>query len=182
MRRLAFMIALLGTGTGVPIRAWRRNPRIGAAYPALVTRGLVGSGSSERATLEHIGRRSGIRRLTPVHPEATKDGVRILVPLGSRSEWARNVLAAGRCRLQLHGDVIELEEPALVPGSEVGDTPGIIRRAMAALGFAYLELRAVARSAGELDAEPQRQTAPGVRLGPAPLETKRDIVAVGGAS
>ena len=73
--------------------------------PRLLQRGLAGGAKSEIGTLEHFGRMSGVRRLTPVHPEPTPAGFRVMVPLGSHSQWARNVLAAGHCRLQLH-DVV----------------------------------------------------------------------------
>ena len=43
------------------------------------------------------------------------------MPLGDRSEWARNVLAAGHCRMQLHDVVYELDEPVLLDPTEVPD-------------------------------------------------------------
>jgi deazaflavin-dependent oxidoreductase (nitroreductase family) len=127
---------------------WRRHPRLGTTFvnsrvnPILLGSGLAGRKGSEFGTLEHVGRRSGIHRFTPVHPEATDDGFRILVPLGENSEWARNVLAAGTCRLRVHDVTYELDRPEFVPAAKVDDVPAIIRRAMTALGFEYLELRA----------------------------------------
>jgi hypothetical protein len=112
--------------------------------PALIHRGLAGGERSEIAMLEHVGRRSGVERLTPVHPDATATGFRIIVPLGAQSEWARNVLAAGHCRMHLHDQVYELDEPALVEADRATDLPWPVRRAMAALGFRYLELRTFA--------------------------------------
>jgi len=87
---------------------------------------------------------SGVRRLTPVHPEPTPAGFRIIVPLGLRSEWARNVIAAGHCRLQLHDQVFDLDEPAMVDAGEAKDLPWPLRRVLAALGFQYLNLRTFA--------------------------------------
>ncbi|HEX5825261.1 MAG TPA: hypothetical protein VFY18_12455, partial [Candidatus Limnocylindrales bacterium] len=81
---------------------------------------------------------------TPVHPEPTREGFRIVVPLGMQSEWARNVIAAGRCRMQLHDQVFDLDEPAMVDAREAKDLPGPLRRVMAALGFKYLDLRTLA--------------------------------------
>jgi deazaflavin-dependent oxidoreductase (nitroreductase family) len=140
--------------TGVAL--WRRNPRLGSGVvnaivnPRLMRSGFAGSGPSELAALEHIGRRSGLRRVTPVHPEPMPGGFRILVPLGPRSEWARNVLAAGHCRLQLHDTVYELDEPKLVTASEAGHLPGPVRRLASALGFEYLLLRQFAAIPGTL--------------------------------
>jgi hypothetical protein len=138
---------------------WRRNPRIGTAFvnsvvnPVVVRRGLAGDGRSELGTLEHVGRRSGVRRLTPVHPEPTPVGFRVIVPLGRRSEWARNVMAAGHCRLQLHDQVFDLDEPAMIEASEAKDLPRPLRRVLRALGFRYLTLHRFAVHRGGLDPE-----------------------------
>lgn len=126
---------------------WRRHPRMGTGFvnavvnPALVRRGFAGSGRSEVGTLEHVGRTSGVLRLTPVHPEPTAHGFRVVVPLGVESEWARNVLAAGHCRLTLHDQVFELDEPEMVDASAVDDLPWVLRRIMGMLGFRYLFLK-----------------------------------------
>jgi deazaflavin-dependent oxidoreductase (nitroreductase family) len=150
MRRLVMCVAALGAIGGLArlgLAAWRRNPRIGTRFvnsvvnPRLLDRGLAGGAASELGTLEHVGRRSGARRMTPVHPEPIPDGFRIVVPLGDQSQWARNVLAAGHCRLQLHDHVYELDEPKLIPASEADDLPGPVRSVMSALGFRYLTLR-----------------------------------------
>ena len=160
MRKIVSVIAVstvLGCVAAAAAGIWRRNPRIGAAFvnsvvnPGLLRRGLSGGRASEIGTLEHVGRRSGVRRLTPVHPEPTRDGFRVLVPLGVQSQWAGNVIAAGRCRLQLHDQVFELDEPAMVPASEAEGVPWAVRRVMAALGFRYLNLRTFASSPGTLD-------------------------------
>lgn len=149
-------LAAVVTGTVV---YWRRNPRIGTRFvnavvnPALLRRGLAGGKKSEIATIEHVGRRSGIRRLTLVHPEPTAEGFRVMLPLGPHSEWARNVLAAGHCRLQLHELVYDLDEPAMVPASEVGDLPLAVQGVMRALGFQYLKLRTFGVNPGSLEPE-----------------------------
>ena len=92
MRRIVrYSVALVAFAAtmGGAVVYWRRNPRVGTAFvnsvvnPGLLRRGLAGAGASELGTLEHFGRKSGIRRLTPVHPEPTRDGFRIVVPLGS---------------------------------------------------------------------------------------------------
>jgi deazaflavin-dependent oxidoreductase (nitroreductase family) len=153
MRKIAVALAVpvaIGAGLVEAARIWRRDPRVGTAFvntvvnPVLLRRGLAGHGRSEIATLEHVGRRSGIKRLTPVHPEPTQDGFRIVVPLGMRSEWARNVIAAGHCRIQLHDQIVDLEEPTMVDAQEATDLSWPVRRSMAALGFKYLDLRTLA--------------------------------------
>lgn len=160
MRRLVKLLATL-LALGAIVRAavayWRRHPRVGThlmnavVNPLILRRGLAGGERSEIGTIEHVGRVSGIRRYTPVHPERTADGFRIIVPLGPHSEWARNVVHAGHCRLQLHDTVYELDEPALVPASEVSELPIVARTLMGALGFEYLRLRTFGEHPGLLE-------------------------------
>ena len=159
MRKLALsagMVAAIAAGIVV---AWRRNPRIGTRFvneklnPFLVERGLAGAGRSELGTLEHIGRRTGTRHLTPIHPVATEDGFRITVPLGETSEWARNVLSAGHCRMQLQGTVYELDEPVLLAAGELGEMRAPATWIFEGLGYRYLLLRSFAERRGTLDEE-----------------------------
>lgn len=156
MRTLIVISGLGAAALGAAFVAWRRDPRIGSAFvnsvvnPWLLRRGFAGGRHSEIGSLEHVGRRSGIRRLTLVHPEPTRGGFRVMVPLGTQSEWAKNVLAAGCCRLQLHEQVYELDEPKLVRADEVQDLPGLARGVMGALGFRYLTLRTVNVTTGAL--------------------------------
>ncbi len=159
MRRIIVIVATataLGATVGAAVAFWRRDPRVGSAFvnsvvnPRLLGRGLAGGAKSGIGTLEHVGRTSGMRRLTPVHPEPTPGGVRILVPLGPHSQWARNVLAAGHCRLQLHDVVYDLDEPVMIPASEVHGLPSGVRRGMVALGFEYLTLRTFSSAPGTL--------------------------------
>lgn len=155
MHKLMFLVIGLG-GLVVLVAAWMRNTRIGAGFanevvnPYLIRRGLSGSGASELATLEHVGRRSGMRRLTPLHVIPTPEGVRFAVPLGDRSEWARNVLAAGRCRMQYHDMLVELDEPRLLAPAEVPGMGRLTGRVTAWLGWRYLVLRHVSERPGAL--------------------------------
>ena len=144
LARATLVVGILGCGAAL---AWRRDPRVGTRFmnavinPAIVRRGLAGGRSSEIGMLEHVGRRSGIDRTTPVRPVPTADGFRIVVPLGRESRWARNVLSAGHCRLRLHERTYELDEPVMVPPSMVDGLGAATRRMQGALGFQYLLLR-----------------------------------------
>jgi hypothetical protein len=137
--------------------AWMRYTRIGAGFandvvnPYLVRRGLSGSGASELATLEHVGRRTGIRRLTPLHAIPTADGVRFAVPLGDRSEWARNVLTAGRCRMRYHDMLVELDDPRLLAPTEDPAMGQVLGRIAAWLGWKYLVLHRVVEQPGDFE-------------------------------
>ena len=153
MLAIAGLSVTLGAGLAI---YWTWFPRAGLAWtnevgnPWLVRKGLVGRGASELGTIEHIGRRSGRRYLTPVHPVTTADGFRIVVPLAEQSEWAKNVLAAGHCRLQLHDVVYELDEPLMVRPVDVRDLPPLVRWVEGRLGFAYLRLHRFEEHAGNL--------------------------------
>jgi hypothetical protein len=152
--RLAVILGAVVTGA---VLVWRRNPRIGTRLmndtidQFLVRRGISGSGRWEAGTLEHVGRRSQRRHLTPVHPEPAADGFRIIVPLGLRSEWAQNVTAAGHCRLQLHDRVYDLDEPALLLPRAMAELPAMTRWVFGSLGFLYLRLHRCAERPGTLE-------------------------------
>ncbi len=182
MRRFVGIIAVgaaLGATAGVAIVVWRRNPRLGSGFvnsvvnPSLLQHGLAGGAKSEIGTLEHVGRVSGVVRLTPVHPEPTPGGFRILVPLGPHSQWARNVMAAGHCRLQLRDVIYELDEPMMIAASHADDLPTPVRGVLAALGFEYLTLRTLNCRRGRVEpAEP----AAAAHDGPRPHATAADGV------
>jgi deazaflavin-dependent oxidoreductase (nitroreductase family) len=119
--------------------------------PWLVRQGVVSSSNGEIGLLEHVGRKSGVVRVTPVHPVRTAAGFRIVVPLGVESQWALNVIAAGHCRLQVGEVVHELDEPLLVMASGVDGLPEAATRVMDWLGFRYLVLRQFAEHEGTLE-------------------------------
>ena len=147
---------------------WRRHPRAGAAWvnrvanPWLVRRGIAVLSRGEIGLLEHVGRRSGAARVTPVHPVPTIEGFRIIVPLGRESQWARNVLAAGHCRLQVGGEVHELDEPRLMRPGLITGVPAVVARLMDWLGFRYLVLRRFSGRSGTLVGTPSKTTVPAV--------------------
>jgi hypothetical protein len=173
-RRAWFIAGLAAIAALVVAR--RRNRRIGRRMmnevidPWLIRQGIAG-GRSELGTLEHFGRRTGTRHLTPVHPVATEDGFRIVVPLGWQSEWARNVLAAGHCRLQLANVVFDLDEPAMLAPHDVEAVGETARRIAERLGFMYLRLHRFAQRPGRLD-EPAPE---GEVVGEAPVGSEASV-------
>jgi deazaflavin-dependent oxidoreductase (nitroreductase family) len=152
---------------------WRRHPRFGSAWvnrvvdPWLVRQGVVDKSAGEIGLIEHVGRKSGTIRISPVHPVPTEDGFRIIVPLGLESHWAQNVLAAGHCRLQVGDIVHELDEPTLVSPSAIDELPPLGRRVMEWLGFRYLVLHRFAQASGTL-ASPSPSPEGGVQVEPVP--------------
>ena len=151
MRRLVFVIAAV-SGLLALAEWWRRHRRAGTDFvnrvvnPWLERRGLISGSRGELGLIEHVGRRSGTVRRTPIHPVPTADWFRIIVPVGESSEWLRNVLAAGHCRLVLGDRVVELDEPLV---ESPADVPGLARPMRALfewLGFRYLRLHALGES------------------------------------
>jgi deazaflavin-dependent oxidoreductase (nitroreductase family) len=63
------------------------------------------------AIVIHVGRRSGRTYETPVN--VFRDGSRYVFALtyGPESDWVRNVLAAGGCRIKTRRKTIELRDP-----------------------------------------------------------------------
>lgn len=151
MRRLMFLAAT-ALGLYAAARWWREHRRSGTDYvnhsinPWLERHGLISGSHGELGLIEHVGRKSGVVRLTPIHPMPIVDGFRIIVPVGERSEWARNVLAAGHCRLRIGDRRFELDEPVLETPSEVPDLPRPVRALFGWLGFRYLRLRTLAEA------------------------------------
>ncbi|HEX6139083.1 MAG TPA: nitroreductase family deazaflavin-dependent oxidoreductase [Candidatus Limnocylindria bacterium] len=152
MRKLIVLAVVGGSGYGA-VRWWREHRRFGAGLvnrvvnPWLVRRRIVGGSRGELALIEHVGRKSGTVRQTPIHPMPTEDGYRIIVPIGEQSQWVRNVLAAGRCRLIVGDRVVELDEPKLEAPAEVPGVPGPVRSLFGWLGFRYLRLRTLVEAA-----------------------------------
>jgi hypothetical protein len=156
MRSAFMLVAALGAATAAGVAWWRQHPRFGSAFmnrivdPWLVRRGIVDKSHGEIGLVEHVGRRSRVVRVSPIHPVPTEVGFRIIVPLGGESHWVRNVLSEGRCRIQI-GDVVhELDEPVLVLPSTIEGLPRLTPRIMEWLGFRYLLLHRLGEHAGTL--------------------------------
>jgi len=108
-------------------------PRALARY----TRGAVNNmtlhlaGHAAFADLEHVGRRSGIVRHTPVRAFRVGDTVIIGLNFGRQSDWYQNIKAAGTCRIRLGGELLNLGAPALVPARLAAkDIPWLFRFAL----------------------------------------------------
>lgn len=72
------------------------------------------------AVIRHQGRRSGTAYETPIAVVPTTDAsiVMIGLPWGAKTNWARNVLAAGGASLRWRGRDVELVHPRIVDGAE----------------------------------------------------------------
>lgn len=127
---------------------WLRRQMNEQVNPWLLAHGIPGSSRAEIATLEHVGRRSGTTYFTPIHPTIRDDTVLIPAPLGVGSQWARNVLDAGRARLQFHEMLYELDRPELVTVTETGLVPPMVAGPFDQMGWRYLRLHLVAAIPG----------------------------------
>jgi deazaflavin-dependent oxidoreductase (nitroreductase family) len=68
--------------------------------------------------LTHVGRTSGATYYTPLDAHPVDGGYLFVLVYGSGSDWVRNVLAAGRARLRVDGQEMELTAPRLVGEDE----------------------------------------------------------------
>jgi deazaflavin-dependent oxidoreductase (nitroreductase family) len=108
-------------------------PRALARY----TRGAVNrvtlrlAGHLAFADLEHVGRKSGTVRHTPVRAFRSGNTVIVGLNFGRQSDWYQNIKAAGTCRMRLDGEQLTLGAPALVPAAQgVQDLPWLFRFAL----------------------------------------------------
>lgn len=66
------------------------------------------------AVLHHRGRSSGREYASPVHLMVTPETFVISLPWGPRTDWVRNVLAAGECTVTWRSRQWRCTEPLLV--------------------------------------------------------------------
>jgi deazaflavin-dependent oxidoreductase (nitroreductase family) len=87
-----------------------------AARPlALRSAGKEGSNTS---VVRHVGRRSGRAYQTPVIAAQHDDTFVIALPYGQRTDWLKNVLAAGSAAIVTDGHTYEVDQPQVVPMAE----------------------------------------------------------------
>ena len=75
---------------------------------------FAGRRYSPQAIVYHKGRKSGHLYSTPIVVEPITDGFIIPLPYGTDVDWCRNILAAGQCTIQWHGNNYTAVEPLLV--------------------------------------------------------------------
>jgi deazaflavin-dependent oxidoreductase (nitroreductase family) len=66
------------------------------------------------AQIQHTGRRSGRRYVTPASARLAGDTFFIPLTFGNSSDWARNVRAAGSCTIRLNGTDYRAVRPRFV--------------------------------------------------------------------
>jgi deazaflavin-dependent oxidoreductase (nitroreductase family) len=60
------------------------------------------------------GRRTGVIRRVPMNVFHVDDGYAMALTYGRDVDWVQNVLAAGGCRLETRGRIVELRDPELI--------------------------------------------------------------------
>ena len=127
LRRLALVALMLTVGAALlrfvpgpePWPDWYRR-LVRRTNPIAYRLGLVGGRRSPLASVEHVGRKSGTLRRTPVWAFVTSDHVIVGLPYGRDVNWVRkNVMASGHCRIQIHSQVYELDEPQVRGSAEL---------------------------------------------------------------
>jgi len=92
-----------------------------------VTLKFAGSAYSPISIIRHLGRRSGTTYSTPVIVEPLGDTFLVALPYGSKVDWYRNVLVAGRATVIWHGKEYPVESPE----------PLVVRTGLPALPFIF---------------------------------------------
>ncbi|GAA3348177.1 nitroreductase family deazaflavin-dependent oxidoreductase [Amorphoplanes nipponensis] len=98
------------------------------------------------AALRHTGRRSGRSFTTPVVAQpVADDGFVIPLPYGTGVDWLRNVCAAGRASLDVHGRHYLITDPRIVGAQEAFPLiPARLQRTWRRFGIEqYLLVRAL---------------------------------------
>jgi deazaflavin-dependent oxidoreductase (nitroreductase family) len=89
----------------------------------------------------HTGRKTGRRYRTPVNVFRRPGGYVVALTYGPDSEWVRNVLASGRCALEIRGRTLQLSRPRLVHDARRRAVPRPVRLVLGLLGVSdFLEL------------------------------------------
>jgi len=86
------------------------------------------------AIVIHRGRRSGRDYRTPVNVFRRSAGYRFALTYGPDTDWVRNVLAAGGCRIRTAGRDVSLRDPRLGSDPEVAWAPWPVRQILRATG------------------------------------------------
>ena len=81
----------------------------------------AGTPGAYAGIVRHRGRVSGRAYETPVGVIATADGFLITLPYGTQASWLRNVLAAGEAELVTEGAAHTVDQPELIPMSDVAE-------------------------------------------------------------
>jgi deazaflavin-dependent oxidoreductase (nitroreductase family) len=100
-----------------PILLIRFRKRWVAAFNLAVTNRITSRFAARLpgfGILTHVGRKSGRVYRTPVNVFRAPEGFLIALTYGRESEWVRNVIAAGGCKLETRRVLYQLSAPTVV--------------------------------------------------------------------
>jgi hypothetical protein len=80
---------------------------------------VAGRYNIPQSIVTHIGRKSGRTYSTPIVAFPVSNGFIIPLPYGAGVDWCRNILTAGNCTLQWHGNTYNLVEPQLIESASI---------------------------------------------------------------
>lgn len=81
----------------------------------------AGGPGAYAGVLRHRGRSSGKAYATPVTIKPSDGAFVMAMVYGRRTDWVKNVLAAGSAVIELDGDTVQVDQPEIVPMAEVAD-------------------------------------------------------------
>jgi deazaflavin-dependent oxidoreductase (nitroreductase family) len=120
-----------------PILLIRFRKRWVAAFNRAVTNRITSRFAARLAgfaILTHVGRRSGTLYHTPVNVFPASEGFLIALTYGRESEWVKNVLAAGGCKLETRGVVYQLSAPTILQDPARQPFPLFVRMVLRLIG------------------------------------------------
>ena len=106
-----FMLGMRAQYTPL-LDAVRRMNRTAINPRAMKTAGRPGAHAS---VVRHVGRTSGTAYATPVVARPTAAGFVIVLPYGTRADWLKNVVAAGRATIVHDGATTAVDRPQVLP-------------------------------------------------------------------
>jgi deazaflavin-dependent oxidoreductase (nitroreductase family) len=109
------MIVIIIAASGVLMMRFRKRwlAKINIAFTNRIT-GLFVGWLPGFGILTHVGRKSGKVYRTPVNVFRAQNGFIVALTYSSASEWVKNVLAAGGCKLETRGKKHQLVAPKVV--------------------------------------------------------------------
>ena len=78
----------------------------------------AGKEGADTSVVRHVGRRSGRAYQTPVIAAQHDDSFLIALPYGERTDWLKNVLAAGSATITADGRSYPVDRPEVIPMAE----------------------------------------------------------------
>lgn len=121
--------------TGILIMRFRKRGL--AKFNIIVTNRITGLFAGRLpgfGILTHVGRKSGKTYRTPINVFRIPNGFIIALTYSSKSEWVKNVLAAGGCKLETRGKEYQLSAPRVVHDPSRRRFPILVRLVLRLVG------------------------------------------------